>query len=172
MLLASQNGVSVISGLGLSKYHRLGLMGSGDIQALQQALVNLAIATGRPQINPGKVDGVVSAATVTAVVAAIDVLQPEMSETNFLILKASLAGAGAAAPTQAITVVTTLAVPLTVAANTAAVKYKTTGIMLPWDAGFFGPGWYTTPAGIGLILIGAFIGWKLLGPSSSTGKAA
>lgn len=130
-----------------------------DVQGLQQALKNLAIATQRPDIDPGVISGVVETQTVTAVIAAQTLLSKELPQWAFLSLQAALAaGAMTSIAKEA---VAKAAVPLTVAANTAAVKYKVNPAAYPMNVGFFGPGWYKTPMGIALILGAAFVGWKL-----------
>lgn len=167
MLLANVNGRGIVNGLGFHSYHRLGLAGSGENQALQQALVNLATATGRPQINPGKVDGVIGTQTVMAVIAATDLLAEKLPSTAFLALKAATAGAAASktATTEAVKGIEFLAVPLTVAANTAAVKFKqnpSAAIVVPPCTGFFCGAWYKTVPGMLLIGVGLFAGYKLV----------
>lgn len=144
------------------------LQGPAEVKGLQQALANLAIATNRPDINPGAIDGTVGAQTVQAVIAASTLISAQLSTIQFAALQAALA-AGAMTAT-AKEAVSAAAVPLTVAANTAAVKYRTTGIMP--TGGFFRPGWYTTPMGIALIIGVAFVGWKLFLSSPAPAKAA
>ncbi len=168
MLLSSTNGRPVISSLGFHRWHGFGLAGSSDVQALQQALVNLATATGRPQINPGKVDGVVGTQTVMAVIAATDLLAEQLPSTAFLALKAATAGAVASktVTAEAVKGVEFLAVPLTVAANTAAVKFKQNPASVP--AMPVATPWYKTPWGVGGIIVAALVGYKLfLAPKAS-----
>lgn len=171
MLLANPSGhsIGVINGLGLMRGqmqgHGIGLSGTSEIQALQTALTNLATATGRPQINPGKVDGVVGTGTVMAVIAATDLLSEQLPTWAFLTLKAATAGAAVSktVTAEAKKGIETLAVPLTIAANTAAVKFKQTPVVVPVaSSGFFGPGWYKTVPGMLLIAGVAFVGYKLL----------
>jgi hypothetical protein len=148
------------------------LSGNAEVENLQRALANLAIATNRPQINPGAADGVVGDRTVAAVIAGMDLLTSQLPTWAYLSLQAALAAGSMTS--QAKSVVTSLAAPLTVAANTAAVKFKqnpTTGPLMPAQQGFFAPGWYKTPAGIALILIVGFVGYKLF-MAQPPGKAA
>ncbi len=164
MLLAQRPGQSIQS-LGLLNYQQLGrqmqlgsLSGTPEVAALQQALVGLAQATGRPQINPGQIDGTVGAQTVQAVIAGTDLMSEHLPTWAFLSLKAGMIGAsmvggagGAAAST-----ITTLAAPLTIAANTAAVKFRQNPTM-----GMFGAAWWTSPTGLLVIAGLAFVGYKL-----------
>lgn len=133
---------------------------ASDIQNLQRALANLATATQRPQINPGPVTGTVNDATMTAVAAAMGLLTDQLPSWAYLSLQAGLAlGAGTQ---QAKDVVASQATALTVAANTAAVKYKVnTPMPMGFNpAGFFAPGWYKTPQGMIFIGVVAFVVWK------------
>jgi len=139
-----------------------GLAGSADVENLQRALANLAIATNRPQINPGNADGVVGDRTVSAVIAGMDLMTEHLPTWAFLAIQAGLAAG--AMTSQAKGIVTQFAAPLTVAANTAAQKFKvnpTGGALIPANQGFFAPGWYKTPAGIALLIIVGFVGYKL-----------
>lgn len=168
MLLA--NGHSVIQGLGRSGHSWLsGLQGTAEVSGLQTALTNLAIATGRPAINPGKVDGVVGAPTVMAVIAASDLLSQQLGTTTFLALKAAIAAAtlSSQADAAAITGITALAGPLTVACNTLAIKYKQN----PALVASLTP-WYQTPIGIGVLILGAIVGYKVLFGDKTPAKAA
>ncbi len=167
MLLANThpgNSKAVLMGLGYSKAHGIGLAGSGEIQTLQTALTNLAIATNRPQINPGKVDGVVGAGTVMAVVAATDLLSEQLPSWAYLTLKAATAGASVSktVTAEAKKGIETLAIPLTVAANTAAVKFKQNPALLTNCTGFFCGEWYKTVPGMVLVGVAIFAGYKLL----------
>lgn len=173
MLLATQAGQSAISRVGFDRAHLMGLSGSAEVQGLQQALTNLATATGRPQINPGKIDGIVGTQTVMAVVAATDLLSEQLPTWAYLSLKAATAGASAssAVTAEAKKGIELLAAPLTVAANTAAVKFKTQPPATTASSSFFGPGWYKTPFGIALILGGAFVGYKLFFAKPATKSA-
>jgi hypothetical protein len=171
MLLANPSGqsIGVINGLGFMRGqmrgHGIGLSGSSENQALQTALTNLATATNRPQINPGKVDGVIGTQTVMAVLAATDLMAEKLPEKYFLALKGLQAGF---AVSKTVTAemkkyVETAAVPLTIAANTAAVKFKANpALVVAPCTGFFCPGWYKTVPGILLIAGVALVGYKLL----------
>lgn len=137
------------------------LQGPAEIKSLQQALKNLSVATQRPDIDPGPISGTVENQTVQSVIAAQTLLSANLKSWEFITLQAALAVG--AMTTQAKTAVAAAAVPLTVAANTAAVKYKKESPMMPSSSivGFFAPGWYKTPVGILLIAASAFVGYKL-----------
>lgn len=137
------------------------LQGPAEIKSLQQALLNLSQATQNPAINPGAITGDVTPQTVQAVIAGQQLISSELPSWAFVSLQAALAAG--AMTSQAKTAIAAAAVPLTVAANTAAVKYKKTSPIPGGSAivGFFAPGWYKTPMGIALIAVGAFAGYKL-----------
>jgi hypothetical protein len=151
------------------------LAGDANVENLQRALINLAQATQRPAINPGRVSGIVDDPTMTAVQAAVGLLSEELPTWAYLGLQAALA-TGATTST-AKNFVTQYAAQLTVAMNTAAVKFKVNapqgGGMIPMGPqGFFVPGWYKTPAGMVLIGIAAFVIYKLfLQDRPATGAA-
>lgn len=131
-----------------------------DIENLQRALVNLAVATNRPQINPGAITGTVDGGTVSAVVAGLDLLTSELPTWAYLSLQAALvAGSATSVAKEAIG---TYATQLTIAANTAAVKFKQNPVVAPVPTGFFAPGWYKTPAGLLLIGVAAFVVYKFV----------
>lgn len=151
------------------------LMGSAQIQQLQQALKNLAIATQRPVIDPGPVTGDLNDQTMVSISSAMDLLTEQLPSWAFLgIQGAMLLGA---TTTQAKSIVTQYAPQLTVACNAAAVKFKvnpTAPVPTPAAqpsmlAQLFAPGWYKQPWGIALILVGAFGFYKifLTSPSKS-----
>jgi len=136
------------------------LGGKAEVENLQHALTNLAIATQRPQINPGPVTGVINDATMTAVSAGLGLLSEQLPTWAYLALQAAMiAGIQTTAAKDA---VASAATQLTVAANTAAVKYKVQAppTMALTPAGFFAPGWYKTPMGMGLIAVVAFLVYR------------
>lgn len=161
MLLATQQGRHALQGLAYNSQLRMGLAGSAENQALQQALVGLATATNRPQINPGKVDGVINTQTVMAVIAATDLLSESLPSWAFLSLKAATASAAASktATTQAVKGIEALAGPLTIAVQTAAVKFKQNPALIPVAP--VEP-WYKTPIGMIAIGVGLLVGYKVL----------
>jgi hypothetical protein len=134
------------------------LLGPNEIENLQRALINLSVATQRPAIN-AKITGVVDDQTMTAVSASLGLLTEELPSWLYLGLQAAMV-----AGTMSTTVknyVGQYATQLTLAANTAAVKYKANPPApvptAPVAVGFFAPGWYKTPKGIFLI-IGVLVG--------------
>lgn len=158
-----------------------GLMGTADITALQQALLNLAVTANRPSSNPGPVTGVVNDATMAAIGASAGVLTEQLPSWLYLAFQvAMIAGAGT---TTAKKFVEDHAAEFTIAINTATAKMKSTGIIPPYilpttTPGLFDTlfpiGWYTTPS-LGWLVVGAlgFGAYKLLKkPESSTTKAA
>jgi hypothetical protein len=143
------------------------LMGSPAVETMQRALVNLAIATNRPQINPGTVTGVVDDNTMVAINSGMGILTEDLPSWLYLSLQAAmLAGSTTAAAKKA---VEQYAAQITIAANTAAVKYKTT---MPPPApitttgsifdSLFPTGWYARPSlGWLIVLGGGFGAYKL-----------
>lgn len=141
----------------------LELMGTSEIENLQRALANLATATQQPAIS-AKVTGIVDDQTMTAVAAALGLLSKELPSWAYLGLQGIMA-LGVTNATAKKTV-GEYATQLTLAANTAAVKFKVaptapTAPIVVASPGFFGPGWYKTP--IGLLLIAGLLlaGYKL-----------
>lgn len=151
---------------------RGGLGGKAEVEGLQTSLRNLAVATQRPDIDPGPITGVVDARTVTAVVAAQSLLSKELPSWAFLALQAALAAG--AMTSIAKEGVEKAAIPLTIAANTAAVKYKVNPALypMPTTTGFFVPGWWKTPFGIALLAAVGLVGYKLFFADSPAKKAA
>lgn len=94
--------------------------GDPNIEALQRALLNLSQASGRPAINPGAVSGVLTDATMAAVVAAHGILTEELPSWMYLALQAALIAGSTTSQAKAI--VTQYAGQLAMAANTAAAK--------------------------------------------------
>lgn len=143
------------------------LASSASVQQLQQALVNLAISTGRPAINPGAVTGEMNDQTVVAVSSAMGLLTEELPSSVYLILQAGLLVGSAT--TQAKKLVEQYAPQLTIAANTAALKFHqqppAVPVVVQPQTSFFGnlfaPGWYKTPFGMVIIGVGAFAIYKL-----------
>lgn len=138
------------------------LLGASEIENLQRALINLSAATQRPAITT-KVTGVIDDATMTAVSAALGLLTEELPSWLYLGLQGvMLVGATNASAKK---YVGNYATQLTLAANTASVKYKVTPpvpAMPPAASGPFASGWYKTPLGIVLIVGVAFVGYKIL----------
>jgi len=148
---------------------------NASVEQLQRALVNLAVATGRPAINPGKVSGTIDDATMIALGAAIGLLSEELPNYVYLPLQATLlVGVTNATAKQ---YVTQYAPQITVAINTAAVKFKTStpaptaGTVITQPAPvqpslfdkLFPVGWYTRPSWGWLILAaGGFATYKLV----------
>lgn len=150
------------------------LASSASVQQLQQALVNLAIATNRPAINPGAVTGTMNDQTVVAVSSAMSLLTEELPSSIYLILQAGLLVGSATS--QAKKLVEQYATQLTIAANAAAIKFKQQPVVvqpvIQPQTSFFGdlfaPGWYKTPVGLVIIGVGAFALYKLfLAPRSA-----
>ena len=151
------------------------LMGTNEIEGLQRALNNLSTATQKPQITV-KVTGVIDDATMAAISEGLGLLTSELPSWLYLGLQAAMAiGASNATAKK---YVGQYATQLTLAANAAAVKFKVNPPVptpaVTASAGFFAPGWYKTPIGIGLIAVVGFIGYRLLfaASSASTRKAA
>lgn len=161
------------------------LGGDPSVQQLQQALVNLAIASGRPAINPGPVDGVMNDATVGAVAASLSIITEELPSWLYLALQAAfIAGSMTSKAKQ---IVTQYASQLTIAANTAAVKLRSSGgkgsMQTGWSStgyetpaaqnfvtNILSPDWYKTPIGIGVIALGLFAIYKffIAAPKTNT----
>lgn len=138
------------------------LEGSPSVQTLQQSLANLAIATNRPGINPGPINGEVGPATMAAIVQGLGLLSEQLPSWLYLALQGALAVGSNTATAK--TFVTSYATQLAIAANTAAVKYKTTpaAATTPTVVGFFAPGWYKTPIGMAILAVVALLGYKFI----------
>lgn len=149
------------------------LLGANEIENLQRALINLSVATQRPAIST-KVTGVVDNETTTAMSAALGLLTEELPTWLYLGLQAALAFGTASDTVKKY--IGSYATQLTLAANTAAVKYKVNPpVPTPTTTatGFFVPGWYKTPLGIVLIAAGLFAGYKLfIAPRQPAKRAA
>lgn len=139
------------------------LMGPSEIENLQRALNNLGVAVQQPAITC-KVTGTLDNQTMTAISASIGHLTKELPSWLFLGLQGAMAF-GAASDT-AKKYIGQYATQLTVAVNTAAVRFKTTPppfVPASVQAGFFAPGWHKTPLGLALIvggLITAFFAYR------------
>lgn len=159
----------------------LTLMGSGEVENLQRALTNLAVATGRPASNPGPITGEVTDATMTALASSIGLLTESLPAEVYLPLQGAFAFGATSATAKKI--VGQYATQLTVACNTAAVKFKNntgsapgktitagnSGTILMPSTGpmasisqFFAPGWYKTPFGLLLIAGSAYLTYRFL----------
>lgn len=150
-----------------------GLNGNANIETLQRALTNLAISSGRPAINPGPITGDLNDSTMVAISAAHGLITEELPSWMYLALQAAMM-VGATNST-AKSYVAQYAPQLTIAVNTAAVKFKqqapssnTATLYMP-DGGLPGAqpvgvfaslfpiDWYKRPTwGLALVLIGAF----------------
>lgn len=138
------------------------LMGSGEIQSLQQALNNLAIVTQRPQYSMGVPNGTVDDATMLALSNAFSTVATELPTTIATVLQIALAAGSTTATAKQ--QVSQQAQALTVAIRAAALKYgkaPSDFSLTPVTGGLFGPGWYKTPFGIGVIALSLLIGYKL-----------
>lgn len=134
----------------------MGLAGSAEIIKLQQSLANLAVATGRPEFAPGRTDGVLDDATMAGVAAAVSVAANELP--SWLATALQIALVGGAATQTAKNYVSQYAAQLSVAFNTAAVKYKKAPVpVAPTPAVFVTP-WFKTWWGItGIVVGGLFV---------------
>lgn len=142
----------------------MGLAGTAEIAKMQQALANLAQATGKPQFNPGRSDGVLDDATMVAVAAAVSVAANELPDTLGSVVQLALIG-GATTST-AKNYVNQYASQLSVAFNAAAVKYKVNPPAPTVYPIATATPWYTTWWGVGGLIIGGIVALKfLLGPS-------
>lgn len=146
--------------------------GDPNVESLQRALTNLAIASGRPAINPGAISGTLNDATMAAVSASLGFITEELPSWLYVALQAALVLGSTTS--QAKTAVTKYAGQLAMAANAAAAKMHPAGgidvayqppptVVQPMTSTFspFAPGWYKTPFGIALILLVGFGVYKL-----------
>lgn len=151
----------------------LQLLGVAEIENLQRALINLSVATQRPAITC-KITGVIDAETTTAIAAALGLLTEELPSWLYVGLQAVMAF-GASSDTVK-KYIGNYATQLTLAANTAATKYKVNPpptVPATTQAGFFAAGWYKTPLGIIIIAAIAFAGYKIfIAPSSAPARKA
>jgi hypothetical protein len=141
------------------------LMGSAQVQQLQQALKNLAVSTQRPVIDPGPATGDINDATMVAVSSAMGLLTEDLPSWAYLTIQGALL-AGATSST-AKNMVVQYAPQLTQAINAAAVKFHvnptptTTPVVAP-STSLFAPGWWKQPWGIALLAIAAFAVYKVV----------
>jgi hypothetical protein len=139
------------------------LMGASEIENLQRALINLGVATQRPAITC-KITGVMDDATMMAVNAGLGLLTEELPSWLYLALQGVMVAGSTNATAKKYT--GQYATQLTMAVNTAAVKFKVAPVVTPpvytapTIVGFFAPGWYKTPIGMALIAVAAFVGYK------------
>jgi hypothetical protein len=166
MLMISSRG---IAGLGAA---------SPAITALQNALVALAQASGRPAINPGQVDGVLGPNTMNALAAGLQVAADKIPKDS-VVTAVTFALALGSTSSQAIATVNTYAPQLTILIKTATAAYAT-GVLKPalapvTDLLMMLPGtsagaalpvltptpWYKTWWGIGAIAVGAIVAYKV-----------
>jgi hypothetical protein len=138
------------------------LMGTNEIEGLQRALTNLSVATQRPSINT-KITGVVDDGTMASISEALGLLTQELPQWLYFGLQGvMIIGVTNATAKQ---YVGKYAPQLTLAANAAAVKFKTAPVVVPpvtTTVGIFAPGWYKTPIGIVIIAVGALVGIKII----------
>jgi hypothetical protein len=169
-----------ISGLGAA---------SAAITQLQQALVGLAQASGRPAVNPGAVDGVLGTATMNAVAAGLQIASERVPQDKVVLaLNAALTlGSGT---TMAKNAVTSYAPQLTlvikgvtagmaagvIPKGTAPTQYTREDISIMTTPGggalATATPWYKTWWGIGAIAVGAFGAYKFLTTPSKPRAAA
>ena len=169
MLLAQRPGQSIQS-LGLKNYQQMGeqlqlgqLSGDPNVAALQAALINLSRVSGNMQINPGPITGIVDGMTIQAVLASTQLISGYLPTWAGVTFKLGMFAGAAREGT-----IQQMAVPLTVAVNTAAAKF---GQGMP--IGVFSADWWMTPIGLLVIAGIAFAGYKLLiVPSKAAAKAA
>lgn len=149
--------------------------GDPNVESLQRALTNLAIASGRPAINPGAISGTLNDATMAAVSASLGIITEELPGWLYAALQAGLILGSTTS--QAKAVVTKYAGQLAMAANAAAAKMHPSGVQVAYQpppsvvpmqsTSFFAPGWYKTPMGIALLLLIGFGVYKLFLASPS-----
>lgn len=137
----------------------MGLGGTAEITKLQQSLVNLAQATNKPQLNPGRVDGVLDDATMASVASAFSYAAGELPSTLSSVVQLALIGGSGTSTAK--NYVSQYATQLSVAFNAAAIKYRTappatTPVVVPTASG----AWYTTWWGIGGIILAGALAFK------------
>lgn len=125
------------------------------VQQMQQALVTLALKSNRPNIRPDVTTGYLTDGTMSAVVAAMDILTNALPATEYLALQAGLL-IGATTDT-AKSVVLQYAPDITAAALGASLTV-TPATSSP---AIFSLAWFETPLGLGILLIGGILGYKL-----------
>lgn len=103
----------------------MGLSGNAAVQGLQQSLKSLAQVTGRTAIDPGAVDGIVGVRTMSAIVAAFNILAEKLPNEAKYALQVGLIVGGQT--NQAKELVTRYASQLDMATKAAILKYATGG---------------------------------------------
>lgn len=137
-----------------------GLAGTAEIVKLQQSLVNLAASTNKPQLNPGRTDGVLDDATMACVASAFSYAANELP--GWLATPLNLALIGGSGTSTAKSYVGSYAAQLSVAFNAAAVKYKSSSVPAPTAPIATATPWYKTPWGIAGIIVGGLIVLKFV----------
>lgn len=148
-----------------------GLHGTSEIETLQKALNNLGVATQRPSITCA-VNGTIDDATMLALAAGLELLTKELPTWLYVGLQGAMVfGVGNATAKK---YVGQYATQLTLAANTAATKFKVTPpVIAPVAApGFFAPGWYKEPRGLILIAAVGIGGYLIFSSRRAPTKAA
>lgn len=125
------------------------------VQQMQLALVTLAQKSNRPNIKPDVTTGFLTDGTMNAVVAAMDILTNALPAMEYLALQAALL-IGA-------TTDSAKSVVLQYAPDIAAAALGASLTVTPASSSpaIFSLAWFETPLGLGILLIGGILGYKL-----------
>ena len=132
--------------------------GDPNVAALQSALVALSQVSGRFDINPGPVNGIVTDQTVQATAASLEILGSDLSYWQQVSIKAALLF-GASTDT-AHSAVANNAALLAGAAVAATAKLK--AAIPQYGFPLVAQNFLASPLGLGVILIGLIVGLKLI----------
>jgi hypothetical protein len=148
-----------------------GLYGTSEIETFQKALNNLGVATQRPAITCA-VNGTIDDATMLALAAGLELLTKELPTWLYVGIQGALVFGVSNATAKKY--VGQYASQLTIAANTAATKFKVTPpVVVPAaPPGFFAPGWYKEPRGLILIAAIGLGGYLIFSSRRAPAKGA
>lgn len=125
------------------------------VQQMQAALVTLALKSNRPNIRPDVTTGYLTDGTMGAVVAAMDILTNALPATEYLALQATLL---LGATTDAARSLVIQYAPDIASAALGASLTVTPATSAP---PIFSLAWFESPIGLGILLIGGILGYKL-----------
>jgi hypothetical protein len=143
------------------------LNGFGDadpgVKQLQLALTQLAQVTGRPNVNPQTTNGEMTDATMIAIVNALGILSEELPTYAYVGVQAGLIIGSTTSFAKK--TVTQYAPVLAAATSAAAAKWAhdhPATPTLPITPTSEETPWYKTPLGIGGIVLGGIVVYKIL----------
>lgn len=138
---------------------------SSQVRALQEALAQLAATTGRANINPNTTSGTVDDKTAFALTQALTLITDELPGWLYGTVQAALIfGANTSFAKETIARYADVLAASVNATNARWIsKYgQAAPTTTPVMTSIAEPPWYTTPLGIGGIIVGGILAYKLL----------